>query len=65
MAFAADEYSNAPLKCPKCGMTATSVFKTGNKVFYNHGDATAEYKDGKLDVNWKSCMDDRLSTKQP
>jgi hypothetical protein len=59
-----DEFSTAPVTCPKCGKVATSVHKTGNKAFYNHGDAKAEYKDGQLHAYWKSCETDRPMPKK-
>jgi hypothetical protein len=54
-----DEFSDTPVTCPKCGKVATSVNKTGNKIFYNHGDAKANYKPGEIEVDWKSCEVDR------
>jgi hypothetical protein len=54
-----DEFSDTPVTCPKCGRLATSVNKTGNKIFYNHGDARAEFKAGEMHVNWNSCEVDR------
>jgi hypothetical protein len=54
-----DELLEKPTPCPKCGKVATSVFKTGNKVFYNHGAPSAEYKNGELRVLWNSCAVDR------
>lgn len=58
--FKPDEFLNGPVRCPKCGGTATSVYKTGTAVFYNHGDATASYDDKQvLNVRWKSCQDSR------
>ena len=54
-----DEFSDTPVTCPKCGRLATSVNKTGNKIFYNHGDARAEFKAGEMHVNWNSCKVDR------
>jgi hypothetical protein len=54
-----DEFSDQPEKCPKCGKLATSVYKTGNKIFYNHGDATANYVGAQLHVQWNSCEVDR------
>lgn len=56
-----DEFSNAPVPCPKCGKVATSVFKTGNKVFYNHGEPTTQYKGGQVHVSWNSCSVDRAT----
>lgn len=50
-----DEFSDKPVPCPKCKKLATSVFKTGNKIFYNHGEPRTEYKDGQFHVNWNSC----------
>jgi hypothetical protein len=54
-----DELSDTPVPCPKCGKVATSVHKTGNRIFYNHGSAKTEYKDGELHVRWNSCEVDR------
>lgn len=54
-----DEFSNTPVTCPKCGRLATSVNKIGNKIFYNHGDARADFKAGEMHVNWNSCEVDR------
>lgn len=54
-----DEFSDNPVPCPKCGKVATSVFKTGNKAFYNHGEPTTQYKDGQVHVSWNSCSVDR------
>jgi hypothetical protein len=54
-----DEFSDKPVTCPKCGKLATSVNKTGNKIFYNHGDAKADFKAGQMGVSWKSCEVDR------
>lgn len=55
-----DEFSDIPVKCPVCGRMADSVYKTGNKVFYNHGDARAIFKNNKLQVTWDSCEQDRI-----
>ena len=55
-----DEFSDGPVQCPKCKKTATSVFKTGNKIFYNHGNATVTFKDGNVNLSLKACEDDRL-----
>lgn len=54
-----DEFSEIPVTCPKCGRLATSVNKTGNKIFYNHGDAKADFKAGEMHVRWNSCEVDR------
>lgn len=54
-----DEFSEGPVECPTCKKTATSVFKTGDKIFYNHGNATVTWKDGKLGLSWQACEADR------
>ncbi len=54
-----DEFSYTPVRCPRCGKTATSVYRTGKRIFYNHGDGQFEYADGQVRVTWKSCDVDR------
>jgi len=51
-----DEFSDNPVRCPKCGKIATSVNKTGNKIFYNHGDPKVIHKTNHvLEATWSSC----------
>ena len=55
-----DEFSATPVACPKCGKMATSVHKTGNKIFYNHGEPRVAHKEGQeSEVTWKACVVDR------
>ncbi len=55
-----DEFSETPVTCPKCGKMATSVNKTGNKIFYNHGEPKVTHKEGQeSEVIWKACVLDQ------
>lgn len=58
-----DEFSNTPVTCPVCGEVAISVHKTGNKIFYNHGDVKVIHKEGQrvevtgsVDMSKRECF---------
>lgn len=55
-----DEFSSIAVKCPVCGEQATSVYKTGVKTFYNHGEPRVVSKGNQnVEMTWKSCETDR------
>jgi hypothetical protein len=55
-----DEFSDIPVECPECGKMATSVNKTGSKIFYNHGEARLSFKDSQqVEAKWSACEVDR------
>lgn len=55
-----DKFSDTPVRCPKCGKMATSVNKTGTKIFYNHGDPKIVHKNAQeVEVTWSACEVDR------
>jgi ssDNA-binding Zn-finger/Zn-ribbon topoisomerase 1 len=60
-----DEFTDTPVTCPKCGKMAVSVNRTGNKIFYNHGDPKIVHTDNQgVEVTWSACEVDRPKATQ-